>query len=133
MSISRRDALLGATAAAVVTGATTAPLAIKAGATKAALGGEPLVALERHMLVLGAFLDNHSAEDDAQSEAVFKQWSTLQDQIAETPARTVQGLAVKLRLIAEDSMVHCMDSDFEQGLIRSAVESAEQLAVGAEL
>ena len=30
MSISRRNALLGATAAAVVTGATTAPLAIKA-------------------------------------------------------------------------------------------------------
>ncbi len=30
MNITRRDALMGATAAAVVTGATTAPLAIKA-------------------------------------------------------------------------------------------------------
>ena len=36
MSISRRDALLGATAAAVVTGVTTAPLAIKS-----ALAGVP--------------------------------------------------------------------------------------------
>ncbi len=39
--MTRRDALLGATAAAVVTGAITAPLAIKAAGVKAALGGEP--------------------------------------------------------------------------------------------
>ena len=37
MSISRRDALKGATAAAVVTGTLTAPLAIKAAGVKAAL------------------------------------------------------------------------------------------------
>ena len=37
MNITRRDALLGATAAAVVTGAATAPLAMKAAHTKAAL------------------------------------------------------------------------------------------------
>ena len=37
MQISRRDALRGATAAAVITGALTAPLAIKAVAAKAAL------------------------------------------------------------------------------------------------
>ena len=50
MSISRRDALLGATAAAAVTGLTTAPLAIKAAGVKAALAGptdEPLIAMER--------------------------------------------------------------------------------------
>ena len=41
MSISRRDALMGATAAAVVTGAATAPLAMKAAGVKAALGGVP--------------------------------------------------------------------------------------------
>ena len=80
MNITRRDALMGASAAAVVTTAITASLAIKA------------------------------------------------DQIAETPAKTLEGLAVKLRLIAEDSMEHPMDSDFEQGLIRSTVESAERLA-----
>ncbi len=44
MSISRRDALLGATAAAVVTGAITVPLAIKAAGVKAALAGDPAVA-----------------------------------------------------------------------------------------
>ncbi len=47
MQISRRDALLGATAAAVVTGAATAPLAIKAAGVKAALAGEPLLAMEQ--------------------------------------------------------------------------------------
>ena len=47
MQISRRDALMGATAAAVVTGAATAPLAIKA-----ALGGEPDVAVTAHELQL---------------------------------------------------------------------------------
>ncbi len=40
MQISRRDALMGATAAAVVTGAATIPLAIKAASVKAALGGD---------------------------------------------------------------------------------------------
>ncbi len=43
MSISRRDALLGATAAAVVTGTITAPLAIKAAGIEAALGGDPVL------------------------------------------------------------------------------------------
>ena len=43
MQISRRNALMGATAAAVVTGAATAPLAIKAAGVKAALAGEPVL------------------------------------------------------------------------------------------
>ena len=43
MQISRRDALLGATAAAVVTGAATAPLVIKAAGVKAALAGDPVL------------------------------------------------------------------------------------------
>ena len=43
MPISRRDALLGATAAAVVTGAVTSPLAIKAAGVKAALAGDPVL------------------------------------------------------------------------------------------
>ena len=49
MQISRRDALMGATAA-VATAATTAPLAIKAAGVKAALAGEPLVALEAELM-----------------------------------------------------------------------------------
>ena len=43
MSISRRDALMGATAAAVVTGAITAPLAFKAAGVKMALIGDPVL------------------------------------------------------------------------------------------
>ena len=43
MNITRRDALLGATAAAAVTGLTVAPLAIKAAGVKAALGGDPVL------------------------------------------------------------------------------------------
>ncbi len=45
MKLSRRDALLGATAAAVVTGAITAPLALKAAGVKAALAStDPAIA-----------------------------------------------------------------------------------------
>ena len=49
MSISRRNALMGATAAAVVTGAITAPLAIKAAGVKAAMAAQldPVAALVR--------------------------------------------------------------------------------------
>ena len=57
MSISRRDALMGATAAAVVTGAITAPLAIQAVGVKAALGGEPLAALESELIEARATVD----------------------------------------------------------------------------
>ncbi len=42
-AITRRNALLGATAAAAVTGLTTAPLAIKAGSVQAALAGDPVL------------------------------------------------------------------------------------------
>ena len=44
MSISRRDALMGATAAAAVTGLIVAPLAIKAAGVKAVLAGDPVLA-----------------------------------------------------------------------------------------
>ena len=49
MDITRRDALLGATAAAVVTGLTVAPLAIKAAGVKAAIaatGAVPIAAID---------------------------------------------------------------------------------------
>ena len=59
MSISRRDALLGASAA-VVTGAATAPLAIKA-------AGEPLVALEVELIEARAAGDKLYALSSAAS------------------------------------------------------------------
>ena len=62
MQISRRDALLGATAAAVVTGAATVPLATKAAGVKSALGGDPVLpAYEAFEAARRAYLaaDNH--------------------------------------------------------------------------
>ena len=58
MTISRRSALLGATAAAAVTGLTVAPLAMEAVAVKAALAGDPdariLALAEEHDRTLAA-------------------------------------------------------------------------------
>ena len=61
MNITRRDALVGATAAAVVTGAATAPLTIKA-----ALADEPVIPLARQ---LGAVRDAWSSAIDAFEDA----------------------------------------------------------------
>jgi len=54
--LTRRNALLGATAAAAVTGLTVAPLAMKA-----ALAGEPLVALEAELIEARAARDKVAA------------------------------------------------------------------------
>ncbi len=62
MQISRRDALLGATAAAAVTGLTVTPLAIKSAAVKAALAGDPVLpAFEAFEAVRREYIvaDNH--------------------------------------------------------------------------
>ena len=65
MSISRRNALMGATAAAVVTGAITAPLALKAASVKAALAGDPVLpayeAFEAARLQCNAMSDHRLA------------------------------------------------------------------------
>ena len=63
MNITRRDALLGATAAAAVTGLTVAPLAIKAAGVKAALAlaGDPVIGLSDQL------------------RAVWKAWMSAQD------------------------------------------------------
>ena len=63
MSISRRDAMLGATAAAAVTGLTAAPLAMKAAGGKAALAlaGDPVIGLSEQL------------------RAVWKAWMSAQD------------------------------------------------------
>ena len=67
MQISRRDAMLGATAAAVVTGAATAPLAIKATGVKAALVGDPVVALATQ--VKAAYRASIDADDAYEAAA----------------------------------------------------------------
>ena len=73
MQISRRDALRGATAAAVVTGAVTAPLAFKAVNVKAALAGDPDAALlalcDRLDAALAALTEARRKHSEARSEA----------------------------------------------------------------
>jgi len=65
MSISRRTALLATGAAAITTGAITAPLAVKAGAVKAALAGDPVLpayeAFEAARLQCNAMSDHRLA------------------------------------------------------------------------
>jgi len=62
MNVTRRDALLGATAAAAVTGLTVAPLAMKAAGVKAALTSDPVLpAYEAFEAVRREYIatDNH--------------------------------------------------------------------------
>ena len=100
-----------------------APLAIKAAGVKAALAGEPLVALERRMNAAHAIV-----EDPDHPESVWDEYTSLQDQIAAMPAMTVAGLAVKLRLMR--SMTPFLDChEFGDIIIESTIESAERLAV----
>ena len=75
MQISRRDALMGATAAAVVTGAITAPLAIKSAGVQAVLAGDPVVALV------------------AQLRAATKAWYAAEDAFEEAAHREPAGFA----------------------------------------
>ncbi len=102
MQITRRDALLGATAAAVVTGATTAPLAIKAAGVKAALAGElndePLLALRRRWLAWRDHIHNYPDDSDEARDPLFAQLEEIEERIYATPAQTPQGVTVKLEL-----------------------------------
>ncbi len=66
MNITRRDALMGAAAAAVVTGAATAPLTMKAPGIKAALADDPVIPLARQ---LRAATDAWSSASDAFEDA----------------------------------------------------------------
>jgi len=84
MSISRRDALLGATAAAVVTGAATAPLAIKA-----ALAGDPVIALAGQ---LKAAYQVQVEADDAYEAAAHRVGYNICADFAMTTGTTTNGL-----------------------------------------
>ena len=100
MSISRRTALATG-AAAITTAAITAPLALKAGATKAALGAkaDPVVALVNKALPYRRWLD--STPDDMPDEefnALCRPLWEMYDQIRLTPATSVEGIAGKVRV-----------------------------------
>ena len=122
MQITRRTAIATG-AAAITTAAITAPLALKAGATKAALGGEPLVAGDPAVVVsqqlraawrawlaaMAAFdgikdcgiptcgkggPDCALRQEQEQCEARFFE---LQTRLLNTPATTSSGVLGKLR------------------------------------
>ena len=87
MTISRRDALMGATAAAAVAGVPGAVQAV-----------EPLVAMER---AWSAHLYSRNIDGDNSDEALephFRRLEEMEWNIYQAPARTFQGVATKLRL-----------------------------------
>ncbi len=133
MQISRRDALMGATAAAVVTGATTAPLAIKAAGVKAALGGDPAFVLSQQLraawrawlAAMTAFdgikdcgiptcgkggPDCALRQEREQCEAQF--WD-LQERLLNTPATTLNGVFGKLGSFYGDDEIAGIDDGLE--------------------
>ncbi len=128
MNISRRDALLGATAATVVTGAITAPLAIKAAGVRAALAGEPIVVMwhqSRRWLEEGARYDRLSGA--AANKADFERLSDmcrevdrkafdLEQQIADMTPESPRGWGIQARLL-EDWMAAGTRNDHRDLLI----------------
>ncbi len=98
MNITRRDALLGATAAAAVTGLTMAPLAIKAAGVKAALAGDPVLALERKWLAQKDFIRNYPDDSDEALAPLYERADEIERQLFLMPAESIQGVLTKLRV-----------------------------------
>ena len=117
MSISRRTALATG-AAAVVTGATTAPLAVKA--ALAATSDDPLVALGRQWQEAYDNWLQFSTAGDSFEEIVELEnqredlddiaWQ-LENEAADVPARSLDGVLVKLRMAG--THYHLMERDGE--------------------
>ncbi len=116
MSISRRDALLGATAAAAVTGLTTAPLAFKAAGARAALG-DNYADLEALRLAWRAAEQRSFDADDAEEEAEgsagqrlarrlqeteLRRASAAYELFMDTPATSMRGVLVKLTCLKSE-------------------------------
>ena len=146
MSISRRGAMLGATAAAVVTGATTAPLAIKAalaGAPPPAVqADEPLLAMEQEWLAFCNYYDGLDEPDEV-LDPLFDRLLDLQYRLLLTEAKSLAGVAVKLRVHcrnncwAEDDFVDPRPEDVGRGggslevlPLKSALRDLERLSGG---
>ncbi len=118
MNITRRDALLGATAAAVVTSAATAPLAIKAAGVQAALAGDPVITtIDRYVAL-------HSEAYPSFDQFPEDTWSKIEEELEPTrdrcdnllcdvfriPARSLDGALAKARLAYRIEMGQPTDS-----------------------
>ncbi len=106
MQISRRNALLGATAAAAVTGWPAIPLAQKAAGVKAALANaDPEI---EALFVQLAAADAHAEATGA--DDAWDRFNDIQAQIVVTPAMTLGGTLSKARM-AWSITAACMDVD----------------------
>ena len=107
MQISRRDALLGATAAAAVAGVPGAVQAV-----------EPLLAMEREWNAHRYSYNNCLDDSDEAREPHFRRLEEMEWNIYQTPAQTPQGVAIKLRLWSRYyASFHdrCYDGDWWKG------------------
>ena len=93
MSISRRDALRGATAAAVTAGV---PIAAMAEAET----DHELIALERQWLAWRDYCHSYPDDSDEARNPLFARLEEIEERIYATPARTARGVTTKLRLWA---------------------------------
>ncbi len=99
MQITRRSALATG-AAAITTAAIATPLAMKASGVKAALAGDPLVAMEQDWLAFRDFCDDWPDEEGEVYEALYDRLYEMQDALYSSPAKTLTGVAAKLRMWA---------------------------------
>ncbi len=92
MQISRRDALLGATAAVAVAGVPTAV------AAQAALAGDPVLTLEREWLAQLDVIHNYPDESDEALDPLHERAYEIERQLFLMPAESLQGVMTKLRV-----------------------------------
>ena len=134
MDITRRDALLGATAAAVVTGAITIPLAIKATSVKAALAGDPVIDLAAQVkAAYRAHVEAHDTYEDVAHDAGYNicaDWAT-------TIGTTVHGEQYSwdreaiLEAAAHPEHYHVRITPEERDRALAAIDTQESKAVRA--
>ncbi len=93
MQITRRNALLGATAAAVVAGV---PVAVRA-------DDAVLLAMEQEWLARRAYAINYPEDSDEVLDPLYRAANEIKNRIYTTPAQTLWGVAVKLRVWAQNS------------------------------
>ena len=89
MQISRRNALMGASAAVAVA---SVPMAVQA--------VEPILGMEREWLAFREYVHSYHDRSDEALDPLNDRLNVMEAEIYETPAATPAGVAVKLRLWA---------------------------------
>ncbi len=144
-NITRRDALLGATAAAVFTVATVAPLAIKSTSVKAALAAQidPVAALVRKATAYDEGLNTVSGTvPDDEFNALCDIHSDMEIEIRDAPSTSIEAIAGKVRIawrnsvVATETIRNGPDETFAsldpRRFLWSALQDLEQLVGGTK-